>query len=125
MVRRLQSVVLRVAIAFTMAISLMLAPAGGSSSHDPVALAQAETERHQALADEIADHGHSHDDGWSGESEPGHLHGHNAADHLHDTPSDPPSMTSLHVQVGDLWRISAISGFLPLRVFELDRPPRA
>lgn len=125
MIGRLQSVALRVVIACAMAVSLLLAPAGGSSSHDPIAVAQAEAERHLKLAIEIAEHGHSHDDGWETESKPGHLHGHNAADHLHDTPSYPPSMTALFDRTGDAWRISTIPESLPLRVFDLDRPPRA
>jgi hypothetical protein len=44
---------------------------------------------------------------------------------LHDTPTYPPSMTALFVRTGDAWRISALPESLPLRVFELDRPPRA
>jgi hypothetical protein len=125
MIGRLQSVALRVVIACAMAVSLLLAPTGGSSSHDPHALAQIEAERHLELAAEIAEHGHSHDDGWDSERDPGHLHGHNAADHLHDTPTYPPSMATLFVRTGDAWRISALPESLPLRVFELDRPPRA
>lgn len=125
MIDRLQSVALRVVIALAMAVSLLLAPTGGSSSHDPAAVAQAEAERHVELAADIADHGHSHDDGWDSERQPGHLHGHNPTDHLHDTPTYPPSVTALLVWKGDSWRMSAIPESLPLRVFELDRPPRA
>jgi hypothetical protein len=125
MIVRLHSVALRVVIACAMAVSLLFAPTGGSSSHDPFALAEIEAKRHLELAAEIAEHGHSHDDGWDSESEPGHLHGHNAADHLHDTPACPPTMTALIVRTGDPWRIGAIPQSLPVRVFELDRPPRA
>lgn len=125
MIRRLQSVALRVVIACAMAVSLLFAPTGGSSSHDPFVLAEIEAERHLKLAAEIAEHGHSHDDGWESESEPGHLHGHNAADHLHDTPACPPTMTALIVRTCDPWRIGAFPQLLPERMFELDRPPRA
>lgn len=125
MVCRLQRVALRLLIACAMAVSLLFAPTGGSSSHDPRGIAQIEAERHLELAAELTGHGHSHDDGWDSESKPGHLHGHNAADHLHDTPTYPPSVTTLLVRRGDSWRISAIPESLPLRVFELDRPPRA
>jgi hypothetical protein len=125
MMGRLQSVALRVVIACAVALSLLLAPTGGSSSHDPFILAEIEAERHLELAAEMAEHGHSHDDGWENESEPGHLHGHNAADHLHDTPNCPPSMAALTVRTGDPWRIGAMPQPLPERVFVLDRPPRA
>lgn len=125
MVNRLQSVALRVAIACAMALSLMLAPPTGSSSHDPIAVAQAEAERHQALSAEIAEHGHSHDDGLSSEAHSGHLHGHNATDHLHDTPGDPPSMPDMLAASGESWDVANIYDILPLQIFELDRPPRA
>ncbi|WP_024587403.1 hypothetical protein [Aliihoeflea sp. 2WW] len=125
MIDRLQSVALRIVIACAMAVSLLLAPTGGSSSHDAHALAQIEAERHLELAVEIAEHGHLHDDGWDSESKPGHLHGHNAADHLHDTPTYPPSVATLFVRTIDAWRISAFPKSLPVRIFELDRPPRA
>lgn len=124
MIGRLQSVALRVVTTCVMAVSLLLAPTGGSSSHDPHVLAQIEAERHLELAAEIAEHGHSHDDGWDSEARPGHLHGHNAADHLHDTPSYPPSTMAMLVQVGNAWRMTAFPELLTLRVFELDRPPR-
>ncbi len=125
MIGRLQSLALRVVIACAMAVSLVFAPTGGSSSHDPFVLAEIEAERHLELAAEIDEHGHSHDDGWDKESEPGHLHGHDAADHLHDTPNCPPSITALIVRTCGSWRMGAIPQSLPLRVFELDRPPRA
>ncbi len=122
---RLQSVALRVAVVCAMAVSLMLAPPGASTSHDPVALAKAEAERHLQLAADIAEHGHSHDDGSASETHAGHLHGHNAADHLHDTPSQPPAMAALLAAPGQGWSAGERYTSLPLRVFELDRPPRA
>jgi hypothetical protein len=125
MICRLQSVALRVAIVCAMALSLMFAPPTGSLSHDPIAVVKAETERHQALSAEIVEHGHAHDDGWNNESHSGHLHGHNAADHLHDTPSDPPAFAMLILASGESWRINTHYDTLPLRVFDLDRPPRA
>lgn len=125
MIGRLHSVALRVTIACAMALSLLLAPTGSSSSHDAFAIAKAEAERHLELAAEIAEHGHSHDDGWDSERVPGHLHGHNAADHLHDTPSHPPCITALIVRTANSWRISAFPESLRSHVFELYRPPRA
>jgi hypothetical protein len=125
MVNRLQSVALRVVIACAMALSLMLAPPTGSMSHNPFTVAQAEAERHQALSAEIAEHGHFHDDGWSDEAHSGHLHGHDASDHLHDTPGDPPATPSMLVAASESWDVASFYDIPPLQIFELDRPPRA
>ena len=46
----------------------------------------AEAERHAELKQQSAAHGHIHDDGDDGERVRGHVHGHNPADHSHDTP---------------------------------------
>ena len=67
-----------------MAAGLALAPLPLASAHDPLALAAAESARHAALvAQEIAEHGHSHDDGEAHEQSGGHMHGHDPADHSH------------------------------------------
>jgi len=42
---------------------------------------------------EVAEHGHSHFDGEDAEQLPGHLHGHNAADHIHDAAAILPTST--------------------------------
>ena len=88
--RRVSACAFRVAATVLVAIAVLFAPAGHSASHDPLALAAAEVERHAELAAEIAAHGHSHDDGDWDEQAPGHSHGHNAGDHLHDKAGVPP-----------------------------------
>jgi len=90
MPNRVKRAVLCLVVAFAMAFGSLLPHASRSSSHDPVALAAAEAERHTQLEAEIAEHGHSHDDGEEHERVAGHSHGHNPADHSHETPTTPP-----------------------------------
>ncbi len=70
-----------------MTLSMLLAPAAHAASHNPVALAHAEIERHAVLTHADTDHGHGHEDGWPAERHAGHAHGHNPADHSHDVPA--------------------------------------
>ena len=72
-------------IAFAMALGMTLSAAHVSAGHNAHAIAQAEAVRHAELAAEIAEHGHAHDEGEPDERLPGHVHGHNTADHVHET----------------------------------------
>jgi len=72
-------------IAFAMALGVLLSSAHMAAGHNAFATAQAEAVRHAELAATIAEHGHAHDEGEPSEQIPGHVHGHNAADHLHET----------------------------------------
>ncbi len=72
-------------IAFAMALGMVLSAAHMAAGHNAYATAQAEAVRHAELAATIAEHGHSHDEGEPSEQLPGHVHGHNPADHLHET----------------------------------------
>ncbi|WP_324131989.1 hypothetical protein [Bosea sp. (in: a-proteobacteria)] len=71
-------------IAFAMALGVLLTSVHMAAGHNAFATAQAEAVRHADLAATIAEHGHSHDEGEPSEQIPGHVHGHNAADHLHE-----------------------------------------
>lgn len=72
-------------IAFAMALGVLLSSAHMATGHNLYAAAQAEAVRHAELAATIAEHGYAHDEGEPSEQIPGHVHGHNAADHLHET----------------------------------------
>lgn len=72
-------------IALAMALGVLLSTVHLAAGHNAVATAQAEAVRHAELAATIAEHGHAHDEGEPAERLPGHVHGHNAADHLHET----------------------------------------
>ena len=72
-------------IAFAMAFGVLLSAVHVAAGHNAYAIAQAEAVRHAELAVTIAEHGHAHDEGEPSEQLPGHVHGHNAADHLHET----------------------------------------
>lgn len=72
-------------IAFAMALGVLLSAAHMAAGHNAYSTAQAEAVRHAELVATIAEHGHAHDEGELSERLPGHVHGHNAADHLHET----------------------------------------
>jgi hypothetical protein len=77
--------VLCLVIAFATALGTTLSAAHVSAGHNAHAVAQAEAVRHADLAAETAAHGHSHEEGEPDERLPGHAHGHNSADHIHET----------------------------------------
>jgi hypothetical protein len=111
-------------IAFAMALGVLLSAAHMAAGHNAYATAQAEAVRHAELAMTIAEHGHVHDEGEPSEQEPGHVHGHNEADHLHET-ADTPSVLALVTP--DFARTSVAHD--PVTVDhghpdELERPPR-
>jgi len=81
-------------IAFAMALGMVLSAAHMAAGHNAYATAQAEAVRHGELAATIAEHGHAHDEGEPSEQAPGHVHGHNPTDHLHET-ADRLSVVSL------------------------------
>ncbi|OYW59000.1 MAG: hypothetical protein B7Z40_22260 [Bosea sp. 12-68-7] len=72
-------------IALAMVLGVLLSTAHMAAGHNAYATAQAEALRHAELAATVAEHGHAHDEGDPSEQLPGHVHGHNAADHLHET----------------------------------------
>lgn len=75
------------ATAFLAVLAMLLSVVHVQSGHSAYAMAQTETQRHVELAAAIAEHGHAHDEGEPDERLPGHVHGHNTADHLHETAS--------------------------------------
>ena len=86
MSNRVNRAVLCLVLAFATAFGSLLPHASHPPSHDLIALAVAEVERHAQLETEIAEHGHSHGD----KRVAGHTHGHNSADHSHETPTMSP-----------------------------------
>ncbi|WP_152579633.1 hypothetical protein [Bosea sp. LC85] len=73
------------AAAFLAVVAMLLSAVHVQSGHNAYAMAQAEVQRHAELAAAIAKHGHAHDEGEPDERLPGHVHGHNTADHIHET----------------------------------------
>lgn len=124
MPNRVNRAVLCLVLAFAMAFGTLLPHAAHSPSHDPVALAAAEAERHALLEAQIAEHGHSHDDGEEHEQVAGHTHGHNPADHSHETPTTPPGgapvVPALVEAIVPMARETAHLG----TTYRLERPPR-
>ena len=114
----------RVVMAITMAVMMILAPPMNVVAHSTIDTTQTEQVRHAALSQTNSDHGHSHDDGDTQERLPGHSHGHNAADHSHDTGNAVlirvPEQGSVH---GGWYRADRQIP-VPDQMFRLDRPPR-
>ncbi|MER9210462.1 hypothetical protein NKI54_00070 [Mesorhizobium sp. M0663] len=122
MPNRIHSTVFCLVIALAMMFGV-LRPFGYSTSHDPIAIATA-VERHGGAAAQIEDHGHAHDDGVSDEQSLGHFHGHNAADHSHETASTPSDFAPTVPQLERGWLNYPLTFVDPDTTFRLERPPR-
>ncbi|MER8755714.1 hypothetical protein NKH69_08520 [Mesorhizobium sp. M0976] len=123
MPNRIHSSVFCLVIALAMTFG-MLRPVGYSASHDPVALAAATIERQVEAAAQIENHDHANDDGVADEQSAGHFHGHNAADHSHETASTPADFAPTVPQIERGWLKYQPTFVDPDTTFRLDRPPR-
>jgi hypothetical protein len=109
--------------------ALLLAPPASYVGHDPFKALAAEAERHAALEfssepDAQVARDHVHDDGEPHERVPGHAHGHDRGDHLHDL-GKSLSATTYARRVSVLNRLPKSETEAPPRVvFRLDRPPK-
>jgi hypothetical protein len=118
------SAAFRFVIALSMALGTLLSSIGSTNSHNPIILAAAEAARHAELAAQIDAHGHAHDDGASDEQSPGHAHGHNPADHTHETASAVPGVAQMLFPIGRTW-LAHPPSYVDLEArFRLERPPR-
>lgn len=113
-----------IVIALAVAIAFVLSPVAASPSHNPVASAAMEAERHTELAAEFVGSGHVHENGTEDEQVPGHTHGDDPADHSHET-SGSFAASAEHVPpVARAWHLMP-SAFAELEdCSRLDRPPR-
>lgn len=112
------------AAAFLAVFAMLLSVVHVQSGHNVYAMAQAEVQRHAELAATIAEHGHSHDEGEADERVPGHVHGHNTSDHVHETANlvaQPRLAMPRFVEI--VARHEPQGGELGIR-HGLDRPPR-
>ncbi|WP_298018219.1 hypothetical protein [uncultured Castellaniella sp.] len=116
---------IRFSIVFSIILSIFAAlPTVVSTSHDPSALSTAERLRHIELPMEIFGHGHSHNLGLEDERSIGHLHGHNATDHSHETHNLPPDAFIPLVHIPQIWYPTSLYPIYPERNFILERPPK-
>lgn len=112
------------AAAFLAVFAMLLSAVHVQSGHNVYAMAQAEAERHAVLAATIAEHGHLHDEGEPDERVPGHVHGHNTSDHIHETANLVAQLRlGMPRFVGTMMRHEPQDTELGLR-HGLDRPPR-
>lgn len=91
MSQRSMRAAINLVVAIAMTVGMLLSSAHVVAGHNPYAIAFAEATRHAELATEVADHGHSHEEGDEFEQRPGHVHGHNPGDHVHE----PFALTAL------------------------------
>ena len=111
-------------LSLVIARAVLLANVAMLSAHMPNRLSQAEHERHQQLQIEIAEHGHSHDDGFEDERHPGHHHGHDAADHSHDIPNVLAIAAIPQRAIIRSWQAGFYQLAIPNDANRLKRPPR-
>ncbi|WP_306224476.1 hypothetical protein [Bosea beijingensis] len=115
---------LKLVVAFVVAAGMLLSAIHVTSSHNPLVLAQAEAERHTALGVEMAEYGHTHLDGEEAERIPGHLHGHNSTDHIHDVVTVIPVPGVGHRVPVRVPLPALQEGAAHDRQHDRDRPPR-
>lgn len=84
---RAYSTALRIVVAFAMTLGVLMSPVGKAASHSSAARVAPEGARHAELNAEHPDLDHVHDEGFEDERKPGQAHGHNPADHSHETPN--------------------------------------
>lgn len=115
----------RLFLALALTLGMLISAVSVSVSHLPVNAELAEQTRHAELSVEVGDHGHSHDDGEIEEQRAGHDHGHNPADHSHETPhlladfySTGPETARIHfIEIPQSNELGALA--------RLDRPPKS
>lgn len=114
----------RIMLSLVIAVAVLLANLAMLSAHMPNRLSEAEQQRHQQLQIEIAEHGHSHDDGFEDERHPGHHHGHDAADHSHDIPNVLATAAMPVREIVRSWQAGYCQLAIPNDANRLKRPPR-
>ena len=125
MVRRLRMAEFRLVTALVVMLAMLPFPFGTSHSHAPSAFKQAEALRHAALAPAaLGDHDHRHDDGTPEERLPGHLHGHTAAAHSHETAVPVTSFAAPRRAEVQVWRPDYLARARSSPSFGIERPPR-
>ena len=123
MSNRVSSAVLCLVVALAMAFGSLLPHPTHSTSPDMAALAAAGEDAHAQLEAEIVEHGHSHDDGED-ERVAGHSHGHNPADHSHETPTTPPGIAAAVPPLLRTWLPMPPQTAHLGASYRLERPPR-
>jgi hypothetical protein len=116
--------VLSLAVAVAMAFGSLLPHASHPPPHDPKTFSAAEADRHAQLKAEIAEHGHSHDDGEEHERAADYSHGHNPADHSHETPTTPPGSAPFLPAMIRSWMPMPLHAVDLGASYRLDRPPK-
>lgn len=124
MTPRARTVLLCGFLALVMALGSVAATVRTALSHNPAILVAIEAERHAILAQEIADHGHSHDDGWEDEQAPGHSHGHDPADHSHDVPSVLSAFVEMTPPAWRVWSARVRDAPAVTKTYPFEKPPK-
>lgn len=114
----------RFLLAFTLTLGMLVSAVGASVSHLPVDLDMVEQARHAELAPKIDGHGHSHEDGGPEEQHVNHTHGHNPADHSHETPHLAVDRYSISRVLSQIRFIDVAKSNKSDDFSRLDRPPR-
>jgi hypothetical protein len=114
----------RLIVALAMMIGVVSFLSHTASLHNPEILQAIEQVRHASLADGAVDKDHVHDEGLEEERQPGHVHGHNPADHSHETMGSAVMLAELGCTKVTASRSEPHQNIYGEPFFRLDRPPR-
>lgn len=124
MTARVTSIAARLVVALAVAVAFILSPAAKSSSHDLARLTVGEPQHAGRDADNAAP-GHVHENGTTEEQKPNQTHGHDLADHCHET----PGVVQGAIPAGPVYACVRFdirsNAAVPDTYFGLLRPPRA
>jgi hypothetical protein len=110
----------RLIVVLAMMIGGVSALSHTASLHNPAVLQAIEQVRHASLVDKD----HVNDEGLEEEREPGHIHGHNPADHSHETMGSAVVLAGLGCAKGTASQSEPHQNIYGEPFFRLDRPPR-
>jgi hypothetical protein len=118
------SAAFRRVLAVAMTLGLFLSLIGTAVPRNSMALAAAEAMRPAESSAHVPHHGHVHEDDVDGQQSLGHTHGHNPADHSHETPNTMQAAGTFAPAIGGGWH-PRLSLFIDLETASwLERPPR-
>ena len=123
---------LRLVVALVAMLAVVAVSSHNAVLHHPGMLQTIEDARHASLAAEAGEHGHVHDDddghvhddGSDEEQKPGHVHGHNTADHSHVPMVSAVFPIAFGYAAGTAWESGPLQTINGGPSFPFERPPR-
>ncbi|UEM21325.1 hypothetical protein JL100_000615 [Skermanella mucosa] len=114
----------RLVVVLTMIIGAVSLLSHTASLHNPELPQAVEQVLHSSLPIAAVDGDHVHDKGAQKERQPGHVHGHNSADHSHETIGSAIVLAEPGCAEGTASQSQPRQNIYGEPFFRLDRPPR-